>query len=117
MIKKTSYSILFYSILGFCVSWPLYGFNFSVSLFSGSMMMLINLAGLSLVWNFIFSKKSIALVLSVIIFKYLILVMILWILAAATWMRPVGFLVGSASLVLSILTALSIESFSKKRRQ
>ncbi len=73
--------------------------------------MLINLLGLWILWKFIFSKKSIALVLLVIIFKYLILGLILWNLNRIPWMQPLGFILGLSSLVFGILTMLVLKKF------
>lgn len=65
--------------------------------------MLINLAGLAFVWSLIFAKKSIALAVFIIIFKYVILGMILWGLSSAQWLKPAGFLVGITSLVVAVV--------------
>ena len=74
--------------------------------------MLLNLAGLSFFWQLIFLKKSIALAVFVIIFKYVILGTILWNLTSAHWLKPVGFLLGLASLVFAIIVATLMKSFS-----
>ncbi len=74
--------------------------------------MLLNLAATSFCWKLIFCKKSIALAVFVIIFKYVILGVILWGLSRAGWLNAIGFLVGLTSLVFSILAAMLIKSFS-----
>jgi hypothetical protein len=114
MIKNITLVMAVYSLLGSCLGYLLVNSHFAVSLMLGAAIMLVNLAGLAFLWRLIFSKKSIALAALVIIFKYLILGMILWSLASANWLNPIGFLAGLASLVFAVVGATAIKSFSKK---
>ena len=75
--------------------------------------MLINVGGLSAFWQLVFSKKLIALAAVIIIFKYLILAVILWSLYTLKWLSPVGFCIGLASLLFSVLVLLVVKQFSK----
>ena len=54
-------------------------------------------------WKLIFLKKSIALAVLVIIFKYLILALVLWAISTAPWFEPVGFVLALASFLLAIV--------------
>ena len=103
MIKKTATGIIVYTIVISLGAFFTYGAEHSLSVLSGGMLMLVNLAGLSFIWSRIFSKKSIALAVLAIIFKYLILGTVLWALMTAQWLRPIAFLFGMASLIFSAL--------------
>ena len=111
MIKVAALGTAFFGFLISAFCYFRYGFEFSLSCLFGMGIMLINLLGLWILWRLIFSKKSIALVLLVIIFKYLILGLILWNLNQIQWMRPLGFILGLSSLVFGILTTLVIKKF------
>ncbi len=69
----------------------------------GGALMIVNLFGLWILWKLIFLKKSIALVVLIIIFKYLILGLILWKLSQLAWIRPQGFILGLSSLLFGIV--------------
>lgn len=88
--------------------------NFSISVLFGGFAVLLNLAALSFSWSLIFSKKSIALAVFVIIFKYLILAVILLGLSTTKWLSIIGFLTGLASLVFSIIVATIIKSVATR---
>lgn len=103
MIKNIAATIVVYTLLSGFAAYFYFNLEFSLSLLLGGIIMLLNLAGFAFVWRLIFVKKSIALAVFVIIFKYVILGMILWGLVSAPWLRPVGFLLGMTSLVVAIL--------------
>lgn len=79
------------------------GFETAASCLFGGGVMVLNLFGLWFLWKLIFSKKSIALAVLVIIFKYLILGLILWNLNQIQWIRPLGFVVGLSSLMFGVV--------------
>ena len=68
--------------------------------------MLINLIGIWFFWKLVFLKKSIAFVVLVIIFKYLILGVILWNLTQAPWFQPIGFLIGLSALLFGMVLSV-----------
>lgn len=79
------------------------GFEMALSCLFGGTVIVLNLGGLWLLWKLIFSKKSIALAVLVIIFKYVILGLILWNLNQIQWVRPIGFVLGLGSLMIGVV--------------
>lgn len=79
--------------------------------------MLFNLLGLWILWKLIFSKKSIALAVLVIIFKYLILGLILWNLNQIQWIRPLGFVLGLGSLLVGVTFSAIFRKWLPERFQ
>ena len=105
MIKSIAYSIIGYTTLAFGVVYYYWGMNWAISVLIGGTLMLINIASLTFLWKQVFFKKSIALAVIIIIFKYAILALILWGLASFTWMKLMGFLIGIGSLIFGLLFA------------
>ena len=101
-----------YSLTTSLITYIYLGSNFAISVFFGGLTVIINLAILTFFWNIIFSKKSIALAVFVIIFKYVILGMILWSLSTFGWFNIQGFLIGLAALVFSITIATLLKSYN-----
>ncbi len=110
MIKNTAIIASVYSLIIGTFSYFYFGPTFSANVFIGGALVLLNLAALSFSWKRIFSKKSIALAVFVIIFKYVILGMILWSLSVSGSLNVFGILVGLASLVFSVFVAIYIKS-------
>lgn len=69
-------------------------------LFSG--LLSLNLILLYMLWRVIIFKKSIALGLLIIIFKYPIIAYILWLLSKVSWILPIGILMALMVFVMSI---------------
>jgi hypothetical protein len=116
MIKSIALFIVFYTT-AFCLAFLFYShYESAASCALGGVIMLVNLLGLTFLWYLVFSKKSIALAVFVIIFKYLILGFILWKLADVSWMKPVGLVIGLSTLVLAILSATMMKSFVKTNK-
>ncbi len=111
MIKIVALATSAFAILLSLLCYFKFGAEFALSTLLGGLIILLNLLGIWISWKFIFSKKSIALVLAVIIFKYLILGLILWNLNEIQWMRPVGFILGLSSLVFGILSSLILKKY------
>lgn len=105
MIKKVATYTSLYTFLASSYVYFRYGQSHALSLFLGGAMMLLNIGMLRVSWGLIFSKKSIALVVFTIIFKYLIFGAIFWFLMSSSWLSPSFFLVGLASLVAASLAA------------
>ncbi|MBY0553252.1 hypothetical protein K2P97_01905 [bacterium] len=114
MIKNITLLLALYTFVGAGLSYFIINTDFAASFMVGGLTMLLNLAGLAFLWRLIFSKKSIALAVFVIIFKYVILGMILWSLLSVNWLMPIGFIAGLGSLVFAIVTATIIKSFTDK---
>ena len=109
MIKKIAIITFFVGLLlALCLD-LLLGNEFALSLLIGCFLMILNLLGLAFLWKLIFSKKSIALAVLVIIFKYLILGLILWNLSESTWLNPVGFVAGLGCLLIGIVGSLAFQ--------
>lgn len=110
MIKNIAVAVTAYALAASTAAYFYYGTIFAANVFIGALIVLLNLVALSFSWKRIFSKKSIALAIFVIIFKYVILGMILWGLSVTGWLNVFGFLVGLASLLFSVFAAMLIKS-------
>ena len=98
---------LFGAVLAGFYAGPPAGFSF----LAGGLFILASFGGLVLVWSLIFGKKSIALAVLVIIFKYVILGLILWSLTLQRGFSLLGFVLGLGALIFAILGAALIKSF------
>lgn len=103
MIKFTATISFLTSVLLSVVLYFTSGLESAASCLFGGTVMVVNLFGLWFLWKLIFSKKSIALAVLVIIFKYLILGLILWNLNQIQWIRPLGFVLGLGSLMVGVV--------------
>ena len=115
MIKLVAFTIFLYTVALAAAGFIYAGQDFAVSILLGGVAILINIAGLSYSWRLIFLKKSIALAVLVIIFKYLLLGIVLWSLAETKWLSPVGFCIGLGSLVFAVLTAVLIKKLTQEK--
>ena len=70
---------------------------------AGAGLVLLNVISMGLLWFHVIRKKLIALSLSIIVFKYPILGIIIYKLLSFTWINRVWFSVGLASLVVTAL--------------
>lgn len=103
MIKLTAALISAYTAVAAVAGYVFWGHSAGLSVLLGGGLMLLNLLGLAFIWSLIFSKKSIALAVLVIIFKYVIFGLFLWSLRSAEWLSAVGLLTGLASLIFAVL--------------
>lgn len=69
----------------------------------GSSMILVNVGILAFVWFFMIQKKLIALSLTIIVFKYAILGVIIYKLLSYSWLNEGWFCVGLGTLVITTL--------------
>lgn len=69
----------------------------------GSTLILLNVAILGFVWFYVIQKKLIALSLTIIVFKYAILGVIIYKLLSYEWLSESWLCVGLGSLVLTTL--------------
>ncbi len=66
-------------------------------------------------WNLVFRKKLIALSALVIVFKYAILGIIIYIVAKQSWLQPIWFAAGVASMMMaSLIYGLTLNLFEPK---
>lgn len=79
----------------------------AISFFIGSTLIFTNLSILFWVWNRIISKKLIALAVSVIVIKYAIFGVIVYLILSHPIIKPIWFSIGIGMImVTSIITAL-----------
>lgn len=116
MIKFTAQWLFIFTLIIASVLYFTLGNEVAYSCLFGGGIMLANLFGIYLLWFLVFSKKSIALAVFVIIFKYLILGAVLWNLTSIPWMRPIGLLLGFSTLLIAILSATLMKSFVKNNQ-
>lgn len=113
MIKYIAISIFIYTILATAVGFLWMDQSFALSVLIGGVTMLINIFGLAFFWRLVFSKKSIALAVLIIIFKYLILAAVLWSFTSMRWLSPIGFCVGLASLIFALIVSMILKNTAK----
>jgi hypothetical protein len=77
--------------------------NHALSYFCGSGMLLLSIFLMGIGWGLIFQKKLIALAVSVIVFKYAILGIIIFTIVGLPWFNPLWFAIGVASFVMSAI--------------
>jgi hypothetical protein len=80
----------------------------AASFAAGSGVVLMNVIVLAFTWSRMIQKKLIALSVSVIVFKYAILGIIIYKLLSFAWIHKMWFCVGLSSLVVSALFYASI---------
>lgn len=115
MIKNIAFLISLYTLAGLCGGYFYLSGAWALSFALGGLLMLVNLLGLAFVWRLIFAKKSIALAVLVIIFKYLIFGMILWSFASVKSLQPGAFVLGLAALLFAIAAATLHRAFKKNQ--
>ncbi len=75
----------------------------AASYFSGSFLIFLNVVSLAVAWTFITQKKLIALSVSLIVFKYAILGVIIYQLLKFPWLNALWMSVGLSSLLITTL--------------
>jgi hypothetical protein len=114
MIKLVAFAATIYTVLAVAGAAYYVNLPFSISVLLGGLTVLLNIAGLSFTWRLIFMKKSIALAVLVIIFKYLLLGIVLLSLMKFKWLSPVGFCIGLGSLLFGVVAAAIFNSLARK---
>lgn len=114
MIKNIAISIIGYTTILALIALRYYEVGHSLSIIAGGTTMFLNILGLNFIWKQIFTKKSIALAIVAIIFKYLILGISLWSLSAIKWLNVSSFIIGMTALIFAILTEALKNSILKK---
>lgn len=103
MIKTIAKTQVLLSLIASLILWAVINQNAAVSCFATAAMLLLNLFGLYLLWKVVFLKKSIALGLLIIIFKYPLIALILWQMSKQAWVQPIGVFVAMLLFLLSIV--------------
>ncbi len=111
MIKVVAAATFVFSAILILVCYASLGLDGAFSCALGAAVMLTNLIGIWFFWKLVFLKKSIALAILVIIFKYVILGLILWDLSQYQWLQPVGFIIGLSSLLFGIVSSVFYKKF------
>lgn len=114
MIKLTARFLIVYIVLASVALYFSLGTPAAYSCLAGGGLMLLDLGGFYLAWQLYFRKKSIALMVLVIIFKYFVLALVFWSLTKVSWIHPFGFVIGISTLVLAILSMTVAKSFARK---
>ena len=114
MIKLTARFLIVYIILAATVLYFSSGIPAAYSCLAGGGLMLLDLGGFYFAWQLYFRKKSVALMVLVIIFKYFVLALVFWSLTKVSWMDPLGMVLGISTLVLAILSMTLAKSFARK---
>lgn len=114
MIKHIAASIILYTALVASILFALADKGMAVGAILGGLTVFVSFGGLAAYWHLIFVKKHIAFVLLIIIFKYLILIGLLWSVYSFKWINPIGFCIGLTALIFSLIVALFVKKFEKK---
>jgi len=87
----------------------------AASYFSGSILILANVTVLTIAWSFITQKKFVALAVSVIVFKYAILGVIIYRLLKYSWLDPMWMSIGLGSLLLTTILFGLLQILNKEQ--
>lgn len=114
MIKYIAASIFLYTVALACILFAFSNVGMAIGAILGGLTVLVSFGGLAAHWHLVFIKKHIAFVLLIIIFKYLILIGLLWSVYSYKWINPIGFCIGLTALMFSLIVALVVKKFEKK---
>lgn len=92
----------FCSILG-ALLWHFTGQERSASFLVGALLVNVNLLSHALAWALIFRKKLIALGVSIVVSKYAIIGVLIYLLGKQEWFNPNFFVLGIATLSLAAI--------------
>lgn len=105
------------SVLGFIVLFLFKGQESAASFLSGSLLIFINVLSLTIAWTFITRKKLVAVSVSLIVFKYAILGVIIYRLLKVPWLDRLWMSVGLGSLVITTLLFGLLHSLSSQKEE
>ena len=114
MIKLTARLLAVFIILASVILYFSIGLPAANSCLAGGGIMLVDLGGFYYAWQLYFRKKSITLMVLVIMFKYSLLGLVFWRLTKVSWIDPIGFVIGISTLVLAILSMTLTKNFARK---
>ncbi len=106
MIKIALYIYLSLTLIGSVALYVAFNYQMALSYVASCLIMQLNIVALAWIWRIIFQKKSIALAVGLIIFKYSILAAILWKLSSVKWLEPVGFVLGLLIFMVALIGSL-----------
>ena len=101
------------TVVGALLLWQLAGSQQGASFAVGSGVIVLSFYLLGIGYGLIFKKKMIALAISIIVFKYAILGIIIFAIAKLLWFDPLWFSMGVASFVLSAMSYAVKEALRK----
>ena len=90
MIKLTARFLVVFIVLASTALYFVAGVSAAYSCLAGGGLMLVDLGGFYYAWQLYFRKKSIALMVLVIIFKYFVLALVFWSLYPRLAQGPAG---------------------------
>ncbi|MDG0814923.1 hypothetical protein [Bdellovibrio svalbardensis] len=102
-MKKVLISHLLVSALGSFLIAIFTAAHQGYSFLAGSLVIFLSFLMLGIGFSLIFEKKLIALAISIIVFKYAILGIIIFTIVKLPWFTPLWFAMGVASFVLSAI--------------
>ncbi len=112
MIKQIAAINLALGAMGSIILFFIMNQNVAITCLATSILLVGNLMGLYFFWRIIFFKKSIALGLLIIIFKYPLIAFCLWQMSKQTWAQPLGIFV---SLLLFIIGIVGVVLYNQRR--
>lgn len=115
MIKYIALSIILYTCVVASILFSFFDRGLAVGSILGGLTVLVSFGGIAAYWHLIFIKKHIAFVLLLIIFKYLILIGLLWSVYSFKWINPLGYCIGLAALIFSLVVAVIVRRFEKSK--
>ena len=111
MMKKVLTFQILIVVIGSLLLWAFGHQNLISSFASGGALVAGNFLVLGTLINFIFKKKLIALMVLVIVFKYAILGIIIYLLLKQTWLFPFWFAAGVSSMMIgSLIYAVTLRN-------
>lgn len=113
MIKKIAIISLLMALMSSGLSWLFLGYNLAITAFIGHFLLVVNLLGMYLIWSVLVKKKSIALGVGLILFKYPILGYVVVKLAKQNWFNSFGVFLGFFTFLLSIVLVTVLKHFKK----
>lgn len=112
MIKKIATLNLIFSLAISTVLLIFLNQNAAISCVFTSILLVLNMAGLYIFWQIVFLKKSIALGLLIIIFKYPLIAYCIWQMSKQNWVSPIGIFV---SMLLFLVSIVGIVLYEQRR--
>lgn len=88
----------------------------TISIVLGGSLMGLNTILLLWSWSQVFAKKSIALAVGVIVFKYALLGVFIYQALVSNWINPLGFLIGILTLLPSVLIVGLVFGTAEKKK-
>lgn len=104
-------------ILGGGLIYLFNGSDGAASYLSGSFLIFLNVVSLATAWSLISRKKLVAVSVSIIVFKYAILGVIIYRLLKMPWLNPVWMSVGLSSLMVTTLLFGLLQGLNNQKEE